>query len=43
MTCYKNNKFNNDGGSLQGWPVHDDKSDNNNKDKIDLLLRTWDW
>ena len=39
MPCYKGDKFNDNGGLLQGWQVNDNESDNNNEDKICLLLR----
>ena len=41
MLCYKSDKFNDDSGLLQEWQVNDDKSNNNDKDKVCLLLKRW--
>ena len=39
MPCYKEGKFNNNGGLLQEWQVDNDKFDNNNENKIYLFLK----
>ena len=39
ISCYKGDKFNNNGGLLQEWQVNDNKSNNNNKDKIYSILK----
>ena len=39
MLCYKDGKFNDDGGLLRGRQVNNNKSDKNNEDKVYLFLR----
>ena len=39
MPCSKDGKFNDNSDLLPGWQVNNNKSDNNKKDKVYLLLK----
>ena len=39
MPCYKHADFNDNSGLLQEWQSDNDKFDNNNENKVYLLLK----
>ena len=43
ILCYKGSKFNNNDNLLKELQINDDKFDNNNEDKVYLLLKRGGW